>query len=114
MIMSVGAIGAIGGIGAVGIGAMGGMSAAAGAHASNPGGMVTMTGSANGVAKSAAAEQMASPSPSTKVDISMAGHSALSRNGVQPGTSMAELVQALILALLLDSLNQQGQTGNRR
>lgn len=111
--MSVGAIGAIGAIGAVGIGAMGGMRAAAGAHAPNPGGMVTMTGSANGVAKSAAAEQMASPSPSTKVDISGAGHSAFSRDGVQAGTSMADLVQALILALLLESLNQQGKTGNR-
>ena len=101
--MSVGAIGAIG---ALGIGAMGDMGAAANANALTPGSMLMVLGSANGVAKSAATVQMASPAPSTKVDISGAAQSSLSNDGVQAGTSMGELAQALILALLLEMLQK--------
>ncbi len=99
--MSVGAIGAIG---ALGIGSMGGLGAAAGANALTPGSMSAALGSTNGVAKSAAAVQMGSPAPSAKVDISFAAQSVQSGDSAQAGTSMGELAQALIVALMLELL----------
>jgi len=103
--MSVGAIGAIG---AVGIGATGGMGAATGAHALNSGAMVTMTGSAKGMAKNAA------PAPSTTVDISGAAQSVLAEDGVNGVASTNELTAALILALLQQLLqNGHGNQSNQ-
>lgn len=97
-------IGAIGAIGAIGIGSLGGLGAAAGANALMPGNMSTVLGAADGASKSAATVQMASPAPSTRVDISASARSSLSGDGVQTDTTMGELAQALIVALMLELL----------
>ena len=107
--MSVGAIGALG---AVGIGAMSGMGAAGVANALASGGAVASVGSADGVVKSTAAARTAGPTPSTRVDISGAARSTLAGDGIRAQASMSELAQALILALLLQLLqNSQGSQG---
>jgi hypothetical protein len=100
-VMSIGAVGAIG---AIGVGSLGGLGGAAGANALMPGSMSMVQGSADGVAKSSATVQMASPAPSTRVDISSSARSSLSGDGGQADTTMGELAQALIVALMLELL----------
>lgn len=102
--MSIGAVGAIGAVGVGSLGGLGGLGGAAGANALMPGSMSMVQGSADGVAKSAATVQMASPAPSTRVDISASARSSLSGDGGQADTTMGELAQALIVALMLELL----------
>jgi hypothetical protein len=100
-IMSIGAIGAMGSLGA---GTLMGTGFSGQAGSLTPGHMVTPFGTANAEPRSANAVPAAGQVPSAKVDISDAARSALSSDGLQSGAGMADLAQALILALLLQLL----------
>ena len=64
-------------------------------------------GAVDGVEKLVAAAKALSPEPSTTVTISEAGRALRAADGVQPGASIGELAEALIVALLLQLLENK-------
>jgi len=90
---------AIGTIGTLGTGFIGGMGAL--------GAMAKVLPLASGVTATGLPAEVTSTPSSTKVDISGAAKKAAAADGVPATQSMGELAQALIVALLLQMLEQR-------
>lgn len=102
-------IGAVGALGATGFRSMNVMSAGGRAGAHTPVGLTMRSGSANLRARQAGAQQSLPKASSTSVNISSAARTSLASDGLQTKSSMGELAQALIIALMLQML--QGTPG---
>lgn len=94
--MSTAAIGTIGTLGAGSMGSMGGL-----------GGTAKILPFAGAATTTGSAVEVASTPSSTKVDLSAAARKAAAADGVQTGQTMGELAQALIVALMLQMLEQR-------